>query len=116
MSIHEIRPDPPRSVPEPASRATESDRVAGVQPARRVEWTDRIEISQDARRLAEATASDGPDQAVDGLAPERVAEIRERIRSGFYDSPAVAERVARRMIEWGDIRAGGAPAGVDERL
>ncbi|HEX2187920.1 MAG TPA: hypothetical protein VHG51_03430 [Longimicrobiaceae bacterium] len=38
-----------------------------------------------------------------GPRPERVAEVRRRIREGFYDSAAVLDEVARRMLARGDV-------------
>lgn len=37
------------------------------------------------------------------LRPERVAEVRRRIREGAYDSAGVLEEVARRMLARGDV-------------
>ena len=39
----------------------------------------------------------------DGLTPARTAEIRQRVRSGAYDSPKVAHHVARRLLRSGDL-------------
>jgi hypothetical protein len=52
----------------------------------------------------------GPDRkevagrdAESGLSPERLTEIRKRILDGAYDSLEAVDRVARRIIERGDI-------------
>jgi negative regulator of flagellin synthesis FlgM len=37
-----------------------------------------------------------------GLLPERAAQVRQRMLSGAYDSLAVADTVARRIIARGD--------------
>jgi len=37
------------------------------------------------------------------LTPERTAEIRQRILERAYDSPQIADTVARRMIRQGDV-------------
>jgi hypothetical protein len=37
------------------------------------------------------------------LTPERTAEIRQRILERVYDSPQIADTVARRMIRQGDL-------------
>ncbi len=34
-----------------------------------------------------------------GLDPERLAELRQRIESGFYSSPQAVERIAEGMLE-----------------
>lgn len=62
---------------------------------------DVIEISHEGRALAakeQVTA-----QRATRLDPERIAEIREEIRSGAYDNPDLIAAVARRMLELGDI-------------
>jgi hypothetical protein len=38
-----------------------------------------------------------------GITPRRLAELRERIVSGFYDSPEVLDRVARRILDSGEL-------------
>ena len=37
------------------------------------------------------------------LTPERTAEIRQRILERAYDSPQIADTVARQMIRQGDV-------------
>ena len=37
------------------------------------------------------------------LTPERTAEIRQRILERAYDSPQIADTVARRIIRQGDV-------------
>ena len=37
------------------------------------------------------------------LTPERTAEIRQRILERVYDSPQIADTVARRIIRQGDV-------------
>lgn len=43
----------------------------------------------------------GPDAGIP--VPERLAAVRRRLREGAYDSPQVAEEIARRMLRSGDI-------------
>ncbi len=77
--------------PRPAERAGES--AQSTSPARR---GDSVQISQEARaKLAEASAS--------GLAPERAAEIRQRILQGAYDTSGVIRAVAERILGSGDL-------------
>jgi hypothetical protein len=40
------------------------------------------------------------------ITPRRLAELRERIVSGFYDSPEVLDRVARRIFDSGELGRG----------
>jgi anti-sigma28 factor (negative regulator of flagellin synthesis) len=70
---------------------------AGAQAPR----SDRVQISDAGRALAAQAASDVPQS--EGLSPERVDQIRQRILSGAYDSVVVVDAVARRMLESGDI-------------
>ena len=37
------------------------------------------------------------------LTPDRIAEVRRRLRRGVYDSEEVAAEVARRILERGDL-------------
>ncbi|HEX2092529.1 MAG TPA: hypothetical protein VHG28_09020 [Longimicrobiaceae bacterium] len=37
------------------------------------------------------------------LPPERIAEVRRRIREGVYNSAAMAEEVAWRILKRGDL-------------
>lgn len=37
------------------------------------------------------------------LTPDRIAEVRRRLRQGFYDSEEVAAEVARRILARGDL-------------
>jgi hypothetical protein len=61
------------------------------------------------RRARPARGNDGsPDAASDPRVERedlagRVAELRRRVRSGAYDSSAVLERVAQRILESGDL-------------
>jgi hypothetical protein len=38
-----------------------------------------------------------------GLTPERTAEIRLRILERAYDSPQIAAKIARRLLQLGDL-------------
>jgi hypothetical protein len=39
----------------------------------------------------------------DALSPERLAELRGRVRRGVYGSRAVVDLVARRLLQSGDV-------------
>ena len=39
----------------------------------------------------------------DRLSPDAIARLRSRIESGYYASRVVAETIARRVLERGDI-------------
>jgi anti-sigma28 factor (negative regulator of flagellin synthesis) len=70
-----------------------------VEPVAPVTRTDRVRISEAGRALAaqEAAGAEG------GLSAERVSELRQRVQDGTYNSPAVADRIARRLVESGDL-------------
>jgi anti-sigma28 factor (negative regulator of flagellin synthesis) len=70
---------------------------ASAQPSR----SDRVQISDAGRALA-AQAANGATES-EGLSPERVDQIRQRILQGAYNSTEVVDQVARRMLERGDI-------------
>ena len=93
MSIHKIGSDLVRP-PGPKGPSRASSNGDGVQEGRQVPRGDRVEISPEGRVLA-GLQVDG------GRATE--AEIQNRIGSGFYDQPEVAEEVARRIHEGGDL-------------
>ncbi len=83
-----VRPDRPSPSGGPPAEP--------VQPVRPV---DRIEISGEGRALAEEAS---------GLEVPRpyspsVEEVLQKIREGFYDSEAVAERTARNLLASGDL-------------
>jgi negative regulator of flagellin synthesis FlgM len=73
--------------------------VAGQTAGGRASRGDRVQISDAGRALA-AQANGGAREA---LSPERVAEVRERILSGAYNSLDVVDQVARKMLASGDI-------------
>ena len=95
MSIHKIGSDLIRSPgPKGPTRASASSHNNGVEEGRHLPRTDRVEISSEGRVLASLQIDSGrPTEA----------EIRNRISSGFYDQPEVAEEVARRIYEGGDL-------------
>jgi len=62
---------------------------------------DTVEISPEARVLA--SADPGEVQGGEALSAERIAEIRQRVDDGTYDSPEVAEEVARQILNSGDL-------------
>lgn len=104
MPIERIRPDQlrpqdPRPVRGPDSPEGPGPApVSGPEAAGRI---DRVEISTEGRLLAEKLGA--AESEVTELTPERAEIIRERIESGFYDTPETIESVARRMIERGDL-------------
>lgn len=101
MGIDEINPEWIRAnlgrVERPLGQG--GDRTRGT---RGVERADRIEISREGRELAEKHGVTGIGPGID-LPPDVIAEIRERIRDGFYEQPGVAREVARQILERGEL-------------
>lgn len=106
MKIHDTRtpaiqpgttPATPASGVSPTTPAVSGDQ-AGATEARRTR-RDSVELSP----AAQAMTTGATDQASASLSPERLAEIRQRIHSGAYDSLAVVDEVARRILDRGDV-------------
>lgn len=69
---------------------------------RHIEWIVTRDVVPDADRprARPAWRDDVAGGAVErGLAPGRLTELRRRVRDGMYDSRAVVEEVARRILE-----------------
>jgi len=83
--------------PDAAARATGAQAVVGTgaapAAAPKGEVKDSVQISNAGRELSTKGA---------GLTPERMAEIRGRIQAGAYNSLAVVDEVARRILDNGD--------------
>jgi negative regulator of flagellin synthesis FlgM len=83
-----------RSTPDGVARQA-------TQPVAPVTRNDKVEISDEARRLARgADAATAPNGS---LSPEKIAEFRQKILGGAYDSLEVVDQVARKMLASGDI-------------
>jgi anti-sigma28 factor (negative regulator of flagellin synthesis) len=63
--------------------------------------SDRVEISPEGRILS--TQAQSSLDEVEDLSQEQVTLIRQRIQDGTYDSPEVAEEVARQLLNTGDL-------------
>lgn len=79
--------------PETASRQSINQAAASRN--------DQVQISDAGRALAAQMES--KDSVRGSMSPERIAEIRQRILEGAYNSTEVVEEVARRMLQRGDI-------------
>jgi anti-sigma28 factor (negative regulator of flagellin synthesis) len=66
---------------------------SGPPPAK----NDDVRISHAARSRSAPTRKD------DTLSPERMAEIRQRVLDGAYNSLSVIDHVARRILVCGDL-------------
>jgi negative regulator of flagellin synthesis FlgM len=85
-----LRPTPISNpaVQRPAQEVTQA-------PATRPVKSDSVQISDEARRLSA--------DAKESLNPERVAELRQKVLSGAYNTLDVVDQVARRILTRGDL-------------
>lgn len=97
MTIDPTRPNDIRSrSAEPSAEVSEQKKAsAPVEPAAR---TDQVEISEEARELARQAAAERVP-----VTETRLAEIRDRLESGFYDRPDVRTEIAERLVDSGDL-------------
>lgn len=86
--------------PKEGDGASRRDRVGGIGAPDRA---DKVEISAEGKALAAQQLR--ADEGGEGLSPERLEVIRRRMEDGTYDSPRVAEEVARRLLDSGDLLA-----------
>ena len=86
------------------TRATGSATPAAgtpTAPAPAASRQDRVEISDAGRALA--AQQGGEAEAGGAMSAERLAELRQRVLGGAYNSLAVVDQVARRMLQSGDV-------------
>jgi anti-sigma28 factor (negative regulator of flagellin synthesis) len=76
-------------------------RVTAPGPVGRAERADRVDISSEGRAQALEDARRNALPAARGS--DRLDEIRARIEAGTYDTPEVAEEVARKLLASGDL-------------
>lgn len=80
----------------PAAKTEKSTSPARPsQPS--VARNDQVQISAAGRELAARSGSTSE------LTPERTAQLRQRVLDGAYNSLAVVDKVARRIIGSGDL-------------
>jgi hypothetical protein len=98
MTIHDINSGAIRSGgshdPKRVDGGGDADEVSSVS---RVERVDRVEISEEGRALAAAA------EVGESMSPEHASQINARIADGTYDTAEVAEEVARRILDSGDV-------------
>lgn len=99
MSIHKIGSDLVRPLPQrEGGLSPRKASAAGTPSQGRPERSDRVGFSEEGLALA-ARDHLGADE----LAAQRLETVRERIAGGFYENPAVAEEVARRILASGEL-------------
>lgn len=79
-----------------AAAAEASEVTKKEQPAQARQ--DQVEISDEARELA---AQGGADRLP--VTEARLAEIQERLDSGYYDRPDVVREIAERLLDSEDL-------------
>jgi len=84
-----LRPPPPGN-PSGARAYQQVEQSTAEAPSR----TDSVQISDAGRQMSASQA--------DAVNPERIAEIRQKVLQGAYNSLDVVEQVARRIITRGD--------------
>lgn len=102
MSIYELGPslfgpNGPGRVREKEDSAKKEAASESSQEAR----GDRVEISNEGRALSSQAGIS--EATISTLTAERLEEIQQRIDSGTYDTPDMAEEVARRLLISGDL-------------
>ncbi len=75
-----------------AARQSGQARAAGVE--REAAADDQVQLSAEAR-----AARPAPGTSPSGLSADRMQEILKRVTSGYYDTPQVADKVARKVAD-----------------
>jgi len=102
MTINHILPSEIRANELKRSNGTGQNRAKGTsQEAAPEARSDRVEISQEGLTLS-AKANDETEGA-QSLSKDVLEEVHRRIEDGTYDSPEVAEEVARQILNSGDL-------------
>ena len=89
---------------DPLTRPAQPERNGGNRPAQAEApapkpRSDTVSFSEAGRALA----GSAPGGRTGELTSERVEEIRQRLLAGAYNSTQMAEQVAKRILESGDL-------------
>jgi hypothetical protein len=108
MKIHERNPEYLRS------EQFKSVRVSGTEgPVRDApQLTRAVPLSDSLRAADVGRVRAANEESQPELSPERIAEIRQRILAGTYDSLESVELLAKRILASGDLSRDGAPIGM----
>jgi hypothetical protein len=91
----------------PVEMADDTNRQDRLKDKGQARHQDIVEISETAKHLhAETTdrvSGSGSRSDVEGSLPQIMTAIRERIRTGFYDSEEVLGQIARRIVDLRDL-------------
>ena len=83
--------------PGAVERQTPTRRTDAIAPTPERPKQDTVSFSDEARALAEGTSTRAAANT------ERVADVRQRIMLGAYNTAEMAGEVARRILQRGDI-------------
>jgi hypothetical protein len=101
MNFEDLRTDPPGpDAIRPAAWFSWHDDVPRAPRAGDPGDADEPEESKTARAEPADSASNG---STPSIPPERVAALRRWIADGGHNAPDVAEQVARRILDRGDL-------------
>jgi negative regulator of flagellin synthesis FlgM len=89
-----VRSEPTREIQRVSNT---QDHANSGQPSAAARRGDDVQISDAGRALASQASSRGE------MSAERIADVREKILSGAYNSLEVVDQVARKMLISGDI-------------
>jgi negative regulator of flagellin synthesis FlgM len=95
MKITNTSPSTVRPADAKAPAAPASQPQTAAKPA--APRSDSVQISDAGRALS------GADAKGSSLTPERTAQIRQRLLSGAYHSTEMADQVAKRILDKGDV-------------
>ena len=98
MSIHKIGSDLIRPFGPKRSEAAERKADGESQDSKRAERVDQVGFSAEGLALAGLVQNVETD-----VSAERISNIEARIANGFYEEPEIAEEVARRVLDSGEL-------------
>lgn len=95
-----------RAMP-PVEKADDTNRQRRLKDKGRARNRDAVEISDTAKHLRAGTtdgvSGSSSTSSTESSLPQTMTAIRERIRTGFYDSEEVLGQIARRIVDLRDL-------------
>jgi anti-sigma28 factor (negative regulator of flagellin synthesis) len=85
-----------RIAPNAAERDAKAPRPTGVDAKRERPTHDSVSFSDEARALAS-------DSTLQASSAERIADVKQRVLLGAYNTAEMAGEVARRILQRGDL-------------
>jgi len=79
-------------------------KASGVKPDKKVEGSsksssDSVTISKEARKASEAGRVSANVKALPDVREERVAAVKARVQSGYYNTPEFQDQLADRLLK-----------------